>query len=109
MQGVAHLCQLLRYTAVLNTLRVDVAAREGAEIVARELPNNRSLMHLTLGGPVPEQLLAQMSEILAANTMNAASMSPGRFQSSWSRGCRYLGCQFKSDWAPLRMVVASGP
>lgn len=76
-QGVANLCQMLRYTATLNTLRIDVAAREGAEIVARELPNNRSLMHLTIGGPVPEQLLAKMSECLAANTMRAASMSPG--------------------------------
>ena len=55
-QGVAHLCQMLRYSATLNTLRVDVASRDCAEIVARELPNNRSLMHLTMGGPVPEQV-----------------------------------------------------
>ena len=55
-QGVAHLCQMLRYTATLNTLRVDVASRDCAETVARELPNNRSLMHLTIGGPVPEQV-----------------------------------------------------
>ncbi|GAX84010.1 hypothetical protein CEUSTIGMA_g11435.t1 [Chlamydomonas eustigma] len=77
-EGVTQLCQMLRYTATLNTLRVDVASRECAEMVARELPNNRSLMHLTLGGPVPEQLLAMMSEILAANTMRAVSVSPAR-------------------------------
>lgn len=47
LQGVAQLCQMLRYTATLNTLRVDVANREGAEAIARELPNNRSLMHVS--------------------------------------------------------------
>ncbi len=51
---------MLRYTATLNTLRVDVSSKEGAEAIARELPNNRSLMHLTIGGPVPEALLAQV-------------------------------------------------
>jgi hypothetical protein len=34
-------------------------------------------MHLTMGGPVPETLLAQMSEILAANTMRKTNTSPG--------------------------------
>eukprot|EP00983_Pelagomonas_calceolata_P089269 1157298-Pelagomonas_calceolata.AAC.16 len=29
---------MLRYTACLNTLRVDVAGRDGAEAIARELP-----------------------------------------------------------------------
>jgi hypothetical protein len=48
---------MLRYTATLNTLRVDVASGECAETVARELPNNRSLMHFTLGGPVPDQVI----------------------------------------------------
>ena len=71
---------MLRYTATLNTLRVDVGSREAAELVAKELPNNRSLMHLTLGGPVPEPLLALMSEILAANTMRAVSVSPGKME-----------------------------
>ena len=85
---MANLCQMLRYTATLNTLRVDVAAREGAEIVARELPNNRSLMHMTIGGPVPEQLLAKMSEILAVNTMRAASVpSPRNSAARKKRSC----------------------
>lgn len=32
---------MMRYTATLSTLRVDVASRDGAEAIARELPNNR--------------------------------------------------------------------
>ncbi len=38
LQAVAQLCTMLRYTACLNTLRVDVAGRDGAEAIARELP-----------------------------------------------------------------------
>jgi hypothetical protein len=34
-------------------------------------------MHLTMGGPVPEPLLAKISEILAANTMRRTHESPG--------------------------------
>lgn len=68
---------MLRYTASLNTLRIDVAGRDGAEAIARELPSNRSLMHLTMGGPVPEPLLAKINEILAANTMRRSHESPG--------------------------------
>lgn len=78
LQGVTQLCSLLRYTTSLTTLRVDVASREGAEMIARDLPHNRSLMHITLGGPVPEALLAQMSETLAANTVRQLTGSPGR-------------------------------
>lgn len=76
-QGVAHLCALLRYTNTLNTLRVDVSSTEGAEAIARDLPNNRSLVHITLGGPVPDGLLAAMSETLAANTVRKLSPPPG--------------------------------
>ncbi len=68
VQGVVQLCQMLRYTATLNTLRVDVSSREGAEAIARELPNNRSLMHLTIGGPVPEALLAQVCTLACKHT-----------------------------------------
>ncbi|GFR43889.1 hypothetical protein Agub_g5018 [Astrephomene gubernaculifera] len=78
-EGVAHLCTLLRNTTSLNTLRVDVASTEGAEAIARDLPSNRSLMHITLGGPVPDGLLTAMSEILANNTvrrLNSTSGSP---------------------------------
>lgn len=81
-EGVNQLCQMLRYTATLNTLRVDVATREGGEAIARELPNNRSLMHLTIGGPVPESLLSQMSEILATNTMRNQNVSPGELEAT---------------------------
>jgi len=49
-EGVAALCHMLRNTAVLRTLRVDVAGRDGAELIARELPSNRSLLQLTMGG-----------------------------------------------------------
>ncbi|EFJ50944.1 hypothetical protein VOLCADRAFT_116670 [Volvox carteri f. nagariensis] len=76
-EGVAQLCSLLRYTTSLNTLRVDVASVEGAEAIARDLPANRSLMHITLGGPVPDGLLNAMSEILAANTVRRINGSPG--------------------------------
>ncbi|KAG2453565.1 hypothetical protein HYH02_001784 [Chlamydomonas schloesseri] len=75
-EGVMQLCALLRYTTSLNTLRVDVATAEGAEAIARDLPANRSLMHITLGGPVPDGLLAAMSEILAANTVRRMHASP---------------------------------
>ncbi|GLC43095.1 hypothetical protein PLESTB_000863700 [Pleodorina starrii] len=75
-EGVAQLCSLLRYTTSLNTLRVDVASAEGAEAIARDLPSNRSLMHITLGGPVPDGLLNAMSEILAANTVRRINGSP---------------------------------
>ena len=86
-QGVKQLCQMLRSSGMLSTLRVDVASREGAEAIARELPGNRSLTHLTLGGPVPEPLLAKMSEILAANTMSRNSDLPGE-RSCIARGLR---------------------
>ncbi|KAG2439244.1 hypothetical protein HXX76_004605 [Chlamydomonas incerta] len=75
-EGVTQLCALLRYTTSLNTLRVDVATAEGAEAIARDLPANRSLMHITLGGPVPDGLLAAMSETLAANTVRRMHASP---------------------------------
>ncbi|KAG2498998.1 hypothetical protein HYH03_003184 [Edaphochlamys debaryana] len=75
-EGVAQLCALLRYTTSLNTLRVDVASPEGAEAITRDLPANRSLMHITLGGPVPDGLLAAMSEILAANTVRRINGTP---------------------------------
>ena len=77
-EGTAALCQMLRYSASLSKLRVDVTSRDCAEIVSRELPNNRSLMHLTLGGPVPDHLKASMSQVLAANTMRAVNASPVR-------------------------------
>ncbi|GIL46879.1 hypothetical protein Vafri_3747 [Volvox africanus] len=75
-EGINQLCSLLRYTTSLNTLRVDVASAEGAEAISRDLPANRSLMHITLGGPVPEGLLTAMSEILAANTVRRINGSP---------------------------------
>lgn len=87
MQGVTHLCALLRYTTSLNTLRVDVASAEGAEAIARDLPANRSLMHITLGGPVPDGLLAAMSEILAANTVRRMHASPGAWLGGALGGC----------------------
>jgi hypothetical protein len=67
----------MRYTTSINTLLVEVASRDGAEAIARELPNNRSLTHLTLGGPVPQELMAQMNATLAANTMRSVASSPG--------------------------------
>ncbi|GFH10230.1 uncharacterized protein HaLaN_05506 [Haematococcus lacustris] len=76
--GVSQLCQMLRYTATLQSLFVDVESVEGAEAIARELPNNRSLTHLKIGGPVPEQLTAQMNQTLAANTMRVPGTSPAR-------------------------------
>ncbi|KAL6765633.1 hypothetical protein V8C86DRAFT_2455938 [Haematococcus lacustris] len=77
-EGVSQLCQMLRYTATLQSLFVDVESVEGAEAIARELPNNRSLTHLKIGGPVPEQLTAQMNQTLAANTMRVPGTSPAR-------------------------------
>ncbi|KXZ53105.1 hypothetical protein GPECTOR_8g95 [Gonium pectorale] len=76
LEGIGNLCQLLRYTTSLTTLRVDVASADGAEAIARDLPSNRSLMHITLGGPVPDGLLAAMSETLAANTVRRMNGSP---------------------------------
>eukprot|EP00798_Chlamydomonas_sp_ICE-L_P031870 gene31870-7078_t len=75
--GVAQLCQMLRYSATLRTLKIDVVAKEGADVIANELPFNRSLMHLTLGGPVPESLLKHMSNTLAANAVRSEATGPG--------------------------------
>eukprot|EP00955_Chlamydomonas_euryale_P098112 365124-Chlamydomonas_euryale.AAC.1 len=58
------------------------------------LLRTRSLMHLTIGGPVPEALLAKMSEILAVNTMRAASVSPARQSPhihAWIEGATLAG------------------
>lgn len=88
---MAQLCQMLRYTASVSTLRFDVLSREGAEAIARELPNNHSLMHITMGGPVPEGILIQMSEILASNTVrHLSSASPGGL--GWA-GCSLCCCK----------------
>lgn len=87
---MAALCSLLRYTTSLATLRCDVATREGAELIARDLPHNTSLMHITLGGPVPDSLLAQMSETLAANTVRQLTGSPGESLGPRVGGCAWL-------------------
>jgi hypothetical protein len=81
---------MMRHTKTLHTLRVDMAAREGAEILANELPNNRSLLHLTVGGPVDPQLLSRMSDTLLANTMRQSSAPPpGECSSPTNCSIRY--------------------
>lgn len=103
-QGVAQLCSLLRYTTSLTTLRVDVAAPEGAEAIARDLPANRSLMHITLGGPVPDGLLTTMSEILANNTVRRINGSPGGHKATlilWER----LHCAGENSMAPCADAI----
>jgi hypothetical protein len=78
LQAVAALCQLLRSGCPLVTLRLDVASREAAETIAQALPDKPTLMHLMMGGNVPEHVLSFIAAALSANTMNkvqAASRS----------------------------------
>uniref|UniRef100_A0A383WJV6 EF-hand domain-containing protein n=2 Tax=Tetradesmus obliquus TaxID=3088 RepID=A0A383WJV6_TETOB len=67
--GVDALCQLLASSAPLITMRLDVATKEAAETVAHALPRNSSLLHLMMGGPVPEHV-------------RPASVGPGGSRSS---------------------------
>lgn len=78
LQAVAALCQLLRSSCPLVTLRLDVASREAAETIAQALPDKPTLMHFMMGGNVPEHVLSFIAAALSANAMNkmqAASCS----------------------------------
>jgi hypothetical protein len=68
--GVDALCQLLASSAPLVTLRLDVATKEAAETVAQALPRNSSLLHLMMGGPVPEHVLSFVAASLSSNTLS---------------------------------------
>lgn len=85
MQAVHSVCQLLSSPAPLVTLRLDVATKEAAELIAQALPNNSSLLHLMMGGPVPEHVLSFIAASLSSNTLSklqqqgsvSAACSPG--------------------------------
>lgn len=64
------MCQLLASSAPLVTVRLDVATKEAAEAVAQALPRNSSLLHLMMGGPVPEHVLSFVAASLSSNTVN---------------------------------------
>lgn len=67
------LATLLATSSSLHTLCMDVANGAQAERIARELlPKSSSLLHLTLGGPVPDAVLSSMSATLAANNKRRA-------------------------------------
>lgn len=53
----------------MTTLRLDVLAKEAAESIAQTLPKNNSLLHLMMGGPVPEHVLSFVAASLSANTL----------------------------------------
>lgn len=78
LQAVDALCQLLRSSCPLVTVRLDVASREAAETIAAALPNRPSLMHFMMGGSVPEHVLSFIAATLSSNAINklqAASRS----------------------------------
>jgi hypothetical protein len=71
LQALDAVCRLLASpTTPLLTLRFDVASREGAEAVAQALPHNARLLHLMLGGPVPEHVLSFIAARVSANTLS---------------------------------------
>eukprot|EP00877_Chromochloris_zofingiensis_P001130 jgi/Chrzof1/11017/Cz05g20160.t1 len=68
-QAIDELCHLLAAGTPLVTLRADVSSKEAAEQVARALTANSSIMHLMLGGPVPEHVLSFIGATLSSNTL----------------------------------------
>ena len=70
MQAVDAMCQLLRSSCPLVTVRLDVANREAAETVAQAVPERPTLMHFMMGGNVPEHVLSFIAAALSSNTMN---------------------------------------
>ena len=87
MQAVVALCKLLSSSSSLVTLRLDVATKEAAEAVAQALSGNTTLLHLMMGGPVPEHVLSFIGATVSSNTVSRLTAgkdeeSPGRLSSS---------------------------
>lgn len=64
------MCQLLRSSCPLVTVRLDVGSREAAETVAQAVPDRPTLMHFMMGGNVPEHVLSFIAAALSSNTLN---------------------------------------
>lgn len=78
MQGVNALSSLLRTNTTLTALRADVATRNGAEVVADALVSaNRTLTHLTLGGPISQGLMDVIAAQLNDNAALTEEQTPG--------------------------------
>jgi hypothetical protein len=110
--GVDALCQLLASSAPLVTMRLDVATKEAAETVAQALPRNSSLLHLIMGGPVPEHVLSFVAASLSSNTLSKLQQqqaSGGGSASSSPLRAPPTQQQQQMLWSPNKRPASVGP
>lgn len=111
--GVDALCQLLASSAPLITMRLDVATKEAAETVAHALPRNSSLLHLMMGGPVPEHVLSFVAASLSSNTLSKLQQqqqaSGGGSATSSPLRAPPTQQQQQTLWSPNRRPTSVGP
>lgn len=111
--GVDALCQLLASSAPLITMRLDVATKEAAETVAHALPRNSSLLHLMMGGPVPEHVLSFVAASLSSNTLSKLQQhqqaSGGGSAASSPLRAPPTQQQQQTLWSPNRRPASVGP
>jgi hypothetical protein len=70
-------------------LRLDVATKEAAEAVAQALSGNTTLLHLMMGGPVPEHVLSFIGATLSSNTLSR--LASGKNEDSPGAGLGAMG------------------
>ncbi|KAF6262551.1 hypothetical protein COO60DRAFT_614938 [Scenedesmus sp. NREL 46B-D3] len=114
--GVDALCQLLASSAPLTTMRLDVASKEAAETVAQALARNSSLLHLMMGGPVPEHVLSFVAASLSSNTV--AQLQQQQQQQQGGDGGSVKSSPLRAPptqqqqqmlWSPSKRPASAGP
>lgn len=113
--GVDAVCALIASSAALVTMRLDVATKEAAEAVAQALQRSSSLLHLMMGGPVPEHVLSFVAASLSSNTLSKLQqqqVSSPAANSAGARPQRTAPCKLPSQqqqqlWSPKRPASAS--
>lgn len=100
------MCRLLASSAPLITIRLDVATKEAAEAIAQALSKNRSLLHLMMGGPVPEHVLSFIAASLSSNTLNKLQRQGSVPGHSSQGAARTPPSQQQQLWSPNGPVAA---